>query len=109
MQKFIIISILLLTLASMVDIPGSHTHSPQDSIQIKDIDTQLNSNELANQLGDQIQKIRSEKGFTPKSLANILNTTVSDIQEIENGSIIPSESFLSDFQYALGCRLYLGS
>ncbi len=107
MQKFIVVTILLLTLASMVEFPRQS--EPKLQVYFNEVEAMEAPTAFENLLGLQIQNIRKEKGFSVAELAHMLETPAPTITLIENGAINPSETFISEFQYILGCKLFLGT
>ena len=60
---------------------------------------------ITNELKSSIQQARLAKKMTQKQLASILNVTIKDIADYENGKAIPNNQFISKLERTLQTKL----
>jgi len=73
--------------------------------QLKDPDFVAAANEL--EPGYQIARLRIQRGLTQAQLAEMVGTRQPSIARLENGSSVPSLSFLDRIATALDARIEL--
>ena len=81
----------------------------KDSLELSLRDTKFkaeyNNHDLAFEIGEMVYKTRLIKGYTQSKLAEIVETKQPSIARLENGSYLPSLSFLERIAKALGTYL----
>jgi len=54
--------------------------------------------------GDEVKRLREEKGYSIKKLANTLDVNYTYLSKIENAKSTPSEDFIDKLASALNCN-----